>query len=81
MLVLSRQRNEVVVIGDDIEVCVVDIRGDKVRLGFTAPKGVPVHRSEVADAIRRANRAAANVVAEAPALPDGFADLDPDGMA
>lgn len=56
MLVLSRQRDETIMIGDDIEVTVVDIRGDKVRLGITAPKNVSVHRKEVYDAIRRENR-------------------------
>jgi carbon storage regulator len=56
MLVLSRQRDEVVKIGDDIEVTVIDIRGDKVRLGFTAPKGVSVHRQEVYDAIQKGDR-------------------------
>jgi len=61
MLVLSRQRDETVVIGDDVEVTVVDIRGDKVRLGITAPKHVTVHRKEVYDAIRRENRLAAEV--------------------
>ena len=58
MLVLSRQRSETIMIGDDIEVTVVDIRGDKVRLGITAPREVSVHRKEVYDAIRRENRAA-----------------------
>jgi carbon storage regulator len=48
-------------IGDDIEVTVVDIRGDKVRLGITAPREISVHRKEVYDAIRRENRAAAEV--------------------
>ena len=57
MLVLSRQRDETIMIGDDIEVTVVDIRGDKVRLGINAPKEIPVHRKEVYDAIRRENRA------------------------
>jgi len=56
MLVLSRQRDEVIVIGDDIEVSVVGIRGDKVRLGITAPKEIAIHRKEVYDAIRRENR-------------------------
>ena len=56
MLVLSRQRDETIMIGDYIEVTVVDIRGDKVRLGITAPKEIPVHRKEVYDAIRRENR-------------------------
>jgi carbon storage regulator len=59
MLVLSRQRDEVIVIGDDIQVTLVDIRGDKVRLGISAPKEVSVHRKEVYDAIKRENRAAA----------------------
>ena len=53
MLVLSRQRDETIMIGDDIEVTVVDIRGDKVRLGINAPKEISVHRKEVYDAIRR----------------------------
>ena len=56
MLVLSRQREEVVMIGDDVAVTVVDIRGDKVRLGFEAPKNVPVHRREVFDAIKRSSQ-------------------------
>jgi carbon storage regulator len=64
MLVLSRQRDEVIKIGDDIEITVVDIRGDKVRLGITAPKEVQVHRKEVYEAIRRENRAAAQVTPE-----------------
>lgn len=59
MLVLSRQRDETIMIGDDIEVTVVDIRGDKVRLGINAPKSISVHRKEVYDAIRNENRAAA----------------------
>lgn len=53
MLVLSRQRDESIIIGDDIVLTVVDIRGDKVRLGISAPKHVPVHRQEVYDAIRQ----------------------------
>ena len=69
MLVLSRQRDETIMIGDDIEITIVDIRGDKVRLGITAPTHVPVHRKEVYDAIQRENRAAANIKPE---------DLPPD---
>jgi carbon storage regulator len=61
MLVLSRQRDEVIKIGDDIEITVVDIRGDKVRLGITAPKEVSVHRKEVYEAIKKENQAAAQV--------------------
>ena len=64
MLVLSRQRDETIMIGDDIEVTVVDIRGDKQRLGINAPKEISVHRKEVYDAIRRENRAAAQVKPE-----------------
>src|SRR5207245_9679190 len=64
MLVLSRQRDETIMIGDDIEVTVVDIRGDKVRLGVSAPKEISVHRKEVYDAIRRENREAAQVKPE-----------------
>ena len=51
MLVLSRKKNESIVINNDIIVTVVEIRGDKVRLGIVAPKEVPVHRQEVFDAI------------------------------
>ena len=53
MLVLSRKKNESIVINDDISIVVVEIRGDKVRLGVEAPKEVPVHRREVYDAIKR----------------------------
>ena len=53
MLVLTRKKNEAVIINDDITVVVVEIKGDKVRLGFNAPKEVPVHRQEVYEAIRR----------------------------
>jgi carbon storage regulator len=55
MLVLSRKRNESVVINDNITVVVVDVRGDKVRLGIDAPKDVPVHRKEIYDTIRNAD--------------------------
>ncbi len=64
MLVLSRQKDETIIIGDDIEITVVDIRGDKVRLGVSAPKEISVHRKEVYDAIRRENREAAQVKPE-----------------
>ena len=56
MLVLSRKKNESIIINDNITVVVVDIRGDKVRLGIEAPKEVPVHRLEVKLAIDRAYR-------------------------
>jgi carbon storage regulator len=53
MLVLSRKTNEKIVIGDDIFVTVIEIRGDKVRLGIEAPSDVDVHREEIYDAIQR----------------------------
>lgn len=53
MLVLSRQRDESIIIGDNIVITIVDIRGDKVRLGINAPNDVPVHRQEVYEAIKR----------------------------
>ncbi|HEX3868916.1 MAG TPA: carbon storage regulator CsrA [Pirellulales bacterium] len=59
MLVLSRKKNESIVINNDITIVVVEIRGDKVRLGVEAPKEVPVHRREVYEAIHRANAAGA----------------------
>ena len=53
MLVLSRKKNESLIINDNITIVVVEIRGDKVRLGVEAPANVPVHRREVYDAIKR----------------------------
>jgi carbon storage regulator len=53
MLVLSRQRDESIMIGDDVEITIVDVRGDKVRLGINAPKHIPVHRREIYNAIQR----------------------------
>lgn len=61
MLVLSRQRDETIMIGDDVEITIVDIRGDKVRLGINAPRHIQVHRKEVYDAIKRENQQAANL--------------------
>lgn len=68
MLVLSRQRDETIMIGDEIEITVVDIRGDKVRLGITAPTRIAVHRKEVYEAIRVENEQAARLTG--PTLPD-----------
>lgn len=53
MLVLSRQSDETIVIGDNIRVTIVEVRGDKVRIGIEAPRDVSVHRQEIYDAIRR----------------------------
>lgn len=71
MLVLSRQRDQTIMIGDDIEITVVDIRGDKVRLGINAPKWVQVHRKEVYDAIKSENLRASQV------QPDDLSGADP----
>ena len=56
MLVLSRQRDESIVIGDNVVITIVDIRGDKVRVGVEAPSEVPVHRREVYEAIHEERR-------------------------
>jgi len=61
MLVLSRQRDETIMIGDEVEMTIVDIRGDKVRVGIKAPSHVAVHRKEVYDAIRSENEQAAGM--------------------
>jgi|TARA_B100000809_G_scaffold194184_1_gene193338 carbon storage regulator len=63
MLVLSRKRDERIMIGDEISLLVVDIRGDKVRLGIEAPKDVAVHRKEVYEAIQREQALEEEVVA------------------
>jgi carbon storage regulator len=47
MLVLSRQKDESIMIGDDVEITIIDVRGDKVRLGITAPRDIAVHRKEI----------------------------------
>ena len=59
MLVLSRQRDESIIIGDNVVITVVDVRGDKVKLGIDSPKEISVHRREVYEAIQRENRQAA----------------------
>lgn len=64
MLVLSRQRDESIMIGDNVQITIVDIRGDKVRLGIMAPSEIPVHRKEVYDAIQRENRKAAGLATD-----------------
>jgi cytosine deaminase len=73
MLVLTRQRDETVIIGHDIEITVVDIRGDKVRLGINAPKNITVHRKEVYEQIRKENEEAARMqtadIANLPPIP------------
>jgi carbon storage regulator len=66
MLVLSRQLDQTIMIGDEVELTVVDIRGDKVRIGIKAPPHVAVHRKEVYDAIRNENREAAGFRGDLP---------------
>ena len=67
MLILSRKINEKIMIGEDISVSVIEIRGDQVRLGVDAPKIVKVYRQEVFDAIKAENKAAAE---SSPVFPD-----------
>jgi len=64
MLVLSRQRDETIMIGDEVEITVVDVRGDKVRLGISAPTSVAVHRKEVYEAIEAENARAASAAVD-----------------
>lgn len=59
MLVLTRKRDESIIIGDDIKITVVDVRGDQVKLGIEAPRSIPVHREEVYREIKEENRRAA----------------------
>ena len=77
MLVLSRTRDETIMIGDDIEITVVDIRGEKVRLGINAPPHVPVHRKEVYDAIRREKQASGLCGPQQPAKVESLANRRP----
>jgi carbon storage regulator len=66
MLILSRKVNEKVVIGDDISVSIIEIRGDQVRIGIDAPKKIKVFRQEVFDAIMEQNKAASKSVSVIP---------------
>ncbi len=61
MLVLSRQRDESIMIGDNVVVTIVDVRNDKVRLGIKAPTEIPVHRQEIYEAIKRENHRASQI--------------------
>ena len=69
MLILARRTNESIVIGDEIEVSVVDIKGDQVKLGIKAPRAIKVYRREVFEAIQEENRKAAETAtSELPSL-------------
>lgn len=62
MLALSRKKDEAIVINDNIEIKVIEIKGDQVKIGISAPKSVPIYRKEVYVQIQEANKAAANSV-------------------
>ena len=66
MLVLSRKKDEKIVIGDKITIMVIEIRGDKVRLGIDAPRDITVHRQEVYEAIKREQDAQSDIPLDAP---------------
>ena len=68
MLILSRKTNEKIMIGDDISISIIEIRGDQVRIGVDAPKSVKVFRQEVFDAIKAENKAAVQSIAVLPVL-------------
>ncbi|AEJ61665.1 carbon storage regulator, CsrA [Spirochaeta thermophila DSM 6578] len=74
MLVLSRKKNESIIIGDNIEVRVVDIRGDQVKIGISAPPQIKIYREEVYRAIQEENRSALSVSREIPSLDDLLGD-------
>ena len=78
MLVLTRHANQSIMIGHDIVVTVLEVRGDQVRIGIRAPRHVDVHREEVFAALQQANRAAASPSAEAL---EGLVDLRPQPAA
>jgi len=78
MLVLSRQRDESIMIGDDVEITIVDVRGDKVRLGITAPREIPVHRREIYDTIQREKAAAAAAEKAAAEKPQETSEAEPE---
>lgn len=81
MLVLSRQRDESIMIGDDVEITIVDVRGDKVRLGITAPREIPVHRREIYDTIQREKAEAAARGKDAAEKPGETPEAEPEKVA
>lgn len=72
MLILARKVNERIIIGDDIEISIVEIKGDQVKLGVNAPRDVKVYRHEVYESIQRENRLAAESAGELPEVDDLF---------
>ncbi len=79
-MVLSRQKDESIIIGDDVEVTIVDVRGDKVRLGINAPRSISVHRKEIYEAIQRekAQKAAEEAAAAEKTSAEGEPEAKPD---
>lgn len=65
MLVLARKKGQSIIIGDNIEVSIIDIQGDQVRLGIDAPKNISIHRKEIFVEIQEENKKAANTNVEA----------------
>ncbi|WP_028975329.1 carbon storage regulator CsrA [Spirochaeta cellobiosiphila] len=74
MLILTRKQDESIVIGDNIVISIVDIKGDQVKLGIDAPKDVKVYRQEVYFAIQEENKAALMAKKDLPVLPDLFSE-------
>ena len=68
MLILSRKVNEKIMIGDDITISIIEVRGDQVRIGVDAPRSIKVFRQEVFDAIKAENKAASESVPQIPQL-------------
>lgn len=79
-MVLSRQKDESIMIGDDVEITIVDVRGDKVRLGINAPRSIPVHRKEIYEAIQRekAQKAAEEAAAAEKTSAEGEPEAKPE---
>ena len=69
MLVLSRKRGEKIVIGDNIEVTIVEVRGDRVKLGFVGPPEVPIHREEIFRRLQDSNRVEEAAIARCDTVP------------
>ena len=82
-MVLSRQKDESIIIGDDVEVTIVDVRGDKVRLGINAPRSISVHRKEIYEAIQRekAEKAAAEAAAAEKTSAEGEPEAKPEAKS